>query len=111
MLLGGVLILSRGVAMSGKRYPEEFKIQAVQQVTKQGHTLSSVAERLGVSYKSLCDWVKKYDKPEKQRKQEDDQSAEIRQLRADLKRVTMERDVLKEAAVYFAGESKKSTRS
>ncbi|ANU38721.1 Putative transposase YkgN [Vibrio scophthalmi] len=44
--------------MSGKRYPEEFKIQAVQQVTKQGHTLSSVAERLGVSYKSLCDWVK-----------------------------------------------------
>ncbi|SON51660.1 protein of unknown function [Vibrio tapetis subsp. tapetis] len=65
---------------------------------------------MGVSYKSLCDWVKKYDKPEKQRKQEDDQSAEIRQLRADLKRVTMERDILKEAAVYFAGESKKSTR-
>ncbi len=40
--------------MSGKRYPEEFKIQAVEQVTKQGHSLTSVAERLGISYKSLC---------------------------------------------------------
>ncbi|MFW7525170.1 IS3 family transposase [Vibrio ostreicida] len=59
--------------MSGKRYPEEFKIQAVEQVTKQGHTLSSTAERLGISYKSLCDWVRKYDKPDKQRKHEDDQ--------------------------------------
>jgi transposase len=97
--------------MSGKRYPEEFKIQAVEQVTKQGHTLSSTAERLGISYKSLCDWVKKYDKPEKQRKHEDEQSTELRKLKAELKRVTMERDILKEAAVYFAGESKKSTRS
>lgn len=97
--------------MSGKRYPEEFKIQAVEQVTKQGHSLSSVAKRLGISYKSLSDWVKRYDKPASQRKQDDDQAAELRRLRAELKRVTMERDILKEAAVYFAGESKKSTRS
>ncbi|NOI68712.1 transposase [Vibrio sp. 99-8-1] len=43
--------------MSGKRYPDELKIQAVEQVTKHGHTLSSTAERLGVSYKSLGDCV------------------------------------------------------
>ena len=42
--------------MRGKRYPEEFKIQAVKQVTDQGRTMTSVAERLGVSYKSLHDW-------------------------------------------------------
>lgn len=70
-----------------------------------------MAERLGISYKSLSDWVKRYDKPASQRKQDDDQTAELRRLRAELKRVTMERDILKEAAVYFAGESKKSTRS
>ena len=97
--------------MSGKRYPEEFKIQAVEQVTKQGHSLTSVAERLGVSYKSLSDWVKRYNKPVSQRRQDDYQAAELRKLRAELKRVTQERDILKEAAVYFAGESKKSTRS
>ena len=39
--------------MRGKRYPEEFKIQAVKQVTDQGRTVTSVAERLGVNYTSL----------------------------------------------------------
>ena len=97
--------------MSGQRYTEEFKIQAVKQVTEQGHSMTSVSERLGVSYKSIHDWVKKYSKPVKQRQADDAQSDEIRRLKAELKRVTMERDILKEATVYFAGESKKSTRS
>ena len=35
---------------------------------------------------------------------------EIRQLKTQLRRVTEERDILKEAAVYFVVESKKSTR-
>ncbi len=29
--------------MSGKRYPEEFKIEAVKQVVYRGHSVSSVA--------------------------------------------------------------------
>ncbi len=33
--------------MSGKRYPEEFKIEAVKQVIDRGHSVSSVATRLG----------------------------------------------------------------
>lgn len=97
--------------MSGQRYTEEFKIQAVKQVAEQGHSMTSVSERLGVSYKSIHDWVKRYSKPDTQRRADDAQSDEIRRLKAELKRVTMERDILKEAAVYFAGESKKSTRS
>ena len=60
--------------------------------------MTSVAERLGVSYKSLSDWVKRYDKPAGQRKQYDDQAAELRKLRAELKRVTQERVIFKEAA-------------
>ena len=39
--------------MSGKRYPEEFKIQAVKQVVEMGFTMTDVAQRLGVTYKSL----------------------------------------------------------
>lgn len=97
--------------MSGKRYPEEFKIEAVKQVTDRGHSITDVSERLGVTYKSLHDWVKKYQKSPDQRKADDEQSEEIRKLKAELRRVTEERDILKEAAVYFAGESKKSTRS
>ena len=36
--------------------------------------------------------------------QDDDQQAELRKLRAELKRVTEERDILKKAAAYFAKE-------
>ena len=35
--------------MSSKRYPEEFKIEAVRQVTDRGHSVAQVAERLLVS--------------------------------------------------------------
>jgi transposase len=34
--------------MSGKRYPEEFKIEAVKQVLDRGHSVSSVATRLDI---------------------------------------------------------------
>jgi len=34
--------------MSGKRYAEEFKIEAVRQVTDRGYSAPGVAERLGV---------------------------------------------------------------
>ena len=42
------------------RYTEEFKLGAVAQVTDKGHSVTSVAGRLGVSTKSLYDWVKRY---------------------------------------------------
>ena len=91
--------------MSNPRYPEEFKIEAVKQVTERGLPVAEVAARLGMSTHSLYAWVKRYSKPQKQRAQEDDQHAELRRLRAELKRVTEERDILKKAAAYFAKES------
>ncbi len=39
--------------MSGKRYPEEFKIEAVKQVVEHGHSVSSVATRLDITTHSL----------------------------------------------------------
>jgi len=97
--------------MSGKRYPDEFKIEAVKQVTERGYKIADVADRLGVTSKSLHNWINKFDKPEKQHITIDHQQDEIRKLKAELRRVTEERNILKEAAVYFASESKKSTRS
>ena len=97
--------------MRGKRYPEEFKIEAVKQVTDRGYKVNDVASRLGVSTKSLYAWVKRYSAPSAQRETMTEQQAELRQLKAQLRRVTEERDILKEAAVYFASESKRNTRS
>ncbi len=90
--------------MSNQRYPEEIKIQAVNQVTEKQFRVSEIAARLGVSVHSLYAWIKRNTKPEEQRVQEENQSAELRRLRAELKRVTEKRDILKKAAAYFAKE-------
>ncbi|WP_103754512.1 IS3-like element ISPsy29 family transposase [Pseudomonas syringae] len=81
--------------MSNPRYPEEFKIQAVNQVTEKKLPVADVAARLGVSTHRLYAWIKRYSKPQAERQQDDDQHAELRRLRAELKRVTEERDNLK----------------
>ena len=85
--------------MSGKRYTGEFKIAAVKQVAERGHPASEVASRLGVSIHSLYAWTKRYGVPEEERKAVDSQADEMRRLKAELKRVTEERDILKKAAV------------
>lgn len=92
--------------MSGKRYTEEFKIEAVRQVTVQGHKVADVASRLGVTTYSLYSWIRKVDKAPTVQKAEWEQSAEVRRLRAELRRVTEERDILKKAAAYFAKTSR-----
>ncbi len=91
--------------MSGNRYTEEFKIAAVKQVTERGNPAAEVAERLGVSTHSIYAWIKRYGVPEPKRKAVEAQADEMRRLKAELKRVTEERDILKKAAVYFAKTS------
>ena len=97
--------------MSGKRYTEEFKIEAVKQVTERGHSIPNVAQRLGVTTKSLYDWKVRYGSESGQYQKRKASEDEVKALRAEVKRLTMERDILKEAAAFFAVESKKSTRS
>ena len=97
--------------MSAKRYTEEFKIEAVRQVTDRGYKIVDVSSRLGVTTKSLRDWLKKYGGPSSQHQVISSQQDEVRRLKAELRRVTEERNILKEAAAFFASESRKSTRS
>ncbi|WP_447531439.1 IS3 family transposase [Klebsiella variicola] len=83
--------------MSGKRYPEEFKIEAVKQVVDRGYSVSSVATRLDITTHSLYAWIKKYGPDSSTNKEQSDAQAEIRRLQKELKRVTDERDILKKA--------------
>ena len=41
------------VTMSGKRYTEEFKIEAVKQVVDRGYSVSSVSKRLGTQQRAF----------------------------------------------------------
>jgi transposase len=90
-----------------KKNPDELKQEAVRQVVEKGYSVPDVSKRLGISDKSLYYWVNKAKEPASQSAEQE----EIRQLKAEVKRLTEERNILKEAAVYFASESKKSTRS
>jgi len=78
-----------------RKFSEEFKEQAVKQVTERGYRVSEVASRLGVSVNSLYAWLKRYSISPELRVRQDEQSAEVRRLHAELKRVSEERDILK----------------
>ena len=54
---------------------------------------------------SLYQWIRRYRVPEAERLVTEDQNAELRRLKAELRRVTEERDILKKAAAYFAKTS------
>lgn len=97
--------------MAGERYTKEFKIAAVKQITQEGYKLAEVAQRLGITTKSLYNWKARYGENAIDYEAGHAKENELRQLKAELKRVTQERDILKEAAVFFAAESKKNTRS
>lgn len=77
--------------MSGKRYTEEFKLEAIKQITERGYKIADVAKRLGVTQKSLHDWIKKYGDAGSQHQTISSQQEEMRKLKAELKRVTEER--------------------
>ena len=94
----------REVIMSRKRYPDEFKMEAVKQVIDRGHSVADVAGRLGMTTHSLYAWIKKYGPDSVEHDAKTDDQAEIRRLKKELKRTTEERDLLKKAAVYFANQ-------
>jgi transposase len=88
--------------MNHKQFTEEFKIEAVRQVTERGFAVKEVAARLGVSSWSLYQWIKRYGIPAEKRLPQEDQAAKLKRLEAELKLVTEERDILKKATAYFA---------
>jgi transposase len=92
--------------MERKRYTEEFKSEAVKRVVEPGHSVVEVSNRLGLHKHTLYDWVQRArlrePAPQGQVEPVTKESAEIRRLRAELRRVTEERDILKKAAAYFA---------
>lgn len=93
--------------MSGKRYTEDFKIEAVKQILERGYKLSEVAEPLGVTTKSLYDWKKEYGDMSTPYQKLSAQQKELRDLKRELRRVTEERDILKEAAFFCRGVKEK----
>ncbi len=93
-----------------KKYSKEFKLDAISLVTDQGYTRIEAARSLGIQANMLGRWIKE--------QQADDGQAfrgngkltpeqdEIRTLKTQVKRLEMEKDILKKATVFFAKETR-----
>ena len=97
------------MAKPRRTFTPEFKAEAVKLVTEQGYSIAEAARTLGVHDNQIRVW--------RQAVQAQGQQAfpgrgclpaveeELRRLRADNKRLLMERDILKKAAAFFAREA------
>jgi transposase len=87
------------------RYTLEFKQEAVRLV-ESGQTMAAAARSLGVVEQTLGNWVKLQRagrlKGTVGQHQVTAEQMEISRLRAELARVTMERDILGKATAFFA---------
>jgi transposase len=108
--------------MARKNYPDEFKRDAVTLYRDTaGATITQIAADLGISGVTLSAWCKTAGVPIRHRSptpeggpaagvESPDQElarlrAENKALRADTTRLSTERDILRSAAKYFAGET------
>ena len=92
-----------------KRYSSEFKRQALKRADEPGVTDLLVCEELGVSARQLRRWrdaVNDHGAEKAFPGHGKSRDEELTRLKRKLAKVTEERDFLREAARYFARESK-----
>ena len=93
-----------------RQYSKQFKIDAVKLVTEQGYKVAEAARNLGIHHTSLRNWKKQLETggngsfPGKGHMASEKE--ELYQLRKEVKKLQMEREILKKAAAFFANEPK-----
>ena len=102
--------------MVNKHYPQQFKADAVGLYrTRPGATIASIADDLGVNRETLRSWVRADDQRRvaglgPSRSSAPAAAGSVENENADLRRrireLEEERDILRKAARYFAGETR-----
>ena len=95
--------------MAGRRrgrYSREYRERMVELV-RAGRTPGSLAREFEPSEQTIRNWVRRADLDEGLRSDglTTEAREEMRRLKRDVKRLRMERDILKKAAAWFARES------
>ncbi len=91
-----------------RRYSPEYKQEAVRLVQQSDIPVSEIARNLGINDNMLRKWVKQFAEPGKRAfpGHGNPRDEKVAQLERELRQVKKERDFLREAAVFFAKESK-----
>ena len=85
-----------------RKHSEEFKREAVRLVHEQQLSLAEAARNLGIHVNLLRSWKQRFEAEEEGLTE--DERMEIARLRAENRRLRMERDILKKATAFFANE-------
>lgn len=92
-----------------RTFSREFKLEAVRLVSERGVALRQAGRDLGLHENVLRKWVRELVADPQQafpgQGQMKPEQAEIERLKNEVAKLKMERDILKQAAAYFAGES------
>lgn len=92
-----------------RSYTDEFKREAVKLVTEKGYSVAEAARSLDIGETLLRSWKQaleaKGDQAFPGHGNLPAAEEELRQLRAENKRLLMERDILKKATAFFAREA------
>ena len=89
-----------------KQYPKEFKEEAVALVNEQGYSVPEAAKSLEVNPNLLYRWKDKVDQLTTRTALAEDERAELKRLRKEIKELRMEKEILKKASAFFAKEMK-----
>lgn len=86
-----------------RRFSDEFKADAVSLVIDQGYSVSEAARRLGVERSVLDRWCRKHRQQGSGTpgRQEDDRDAEIKKLREEVRKLQIEKDILKKGGLVL----------
>jgi transposase len=94
------------------RYPDEFRREAVQMALATKGSWASIARRLGVNETTLRNWVHDHLAAQKRAENplalKDSEFEELRRLRREVKELRLEKEILREAASFFARETIRS---
>ena len=87
-----------------RRHSEEFKREAVKLVFEQQLSVAEAARNLGIHASLLRSWKQRIEAEAGDTSLTEDERMEVARLRAENRRLRMERDILKKAAAFFANE-------
>ena len=87
-----------------RTHSEEFKREAVKLVFDQQLSVAEAAGNLGIHPNLLRSWKQRIEAKNEETSLTEDERMEIARLRAENRRLRMERDILKKAAAFFANE-------
>ena len=88
------------------RYRDEFRRDAVRIATTSGLTRPKVASDLGIGLSTLNKWVQKHQDDDLMSGPHEDVEKENARLRKEVRLLREEREVLKKATIFFAGQNR-----